>query len=194
MLAVGVAACGVLFTVLAAVSCYWLASEHSYLAAGIALLLVGAIAGTCFVGAVWLLRSTGRPLALAERNRIGADSEDYVSAILQELVAEGWRRRPSLNWPGVGDIDNAMISPNGEVAFAIETKTRTVLPEHLPRVHHQATWLCRRHRCRRGAVPVLVPKQRRNVERFEQGVLIVSPDRLLTSLRAAYGAACAPSA
>ena len=95
--------------------------------------------------------------------------------------------------PGVGDIDNAMISPNGEVAFAVETKTRTVLAEHLRRVYQQATWLCRRHRCRHGAVPVLVPAERRNLERFERGVLIVSPDRLLASLRAAYRAACPPA-
>jgi hypothetical protein len=192
-LAVAAGACGSLFTAFAAVSFYWLASEHSYVAAVIALLLVGAIAGTCLLAAGGLLRSTAHPLALAERNRIGADSEDFVGAILQVLVAEGWRRRPSLNWPGVGDIDNAMISPNGEMAFAVETKTRTVLAEHLRRVYQQATWLCRRHRCRHGAVPVLVPKERRNLERFEHGVLIVSPDRLLASLRAAYRAACLPA-
>jgi hypothetical protein len=193
-LAVAAGGCGLLFAVLAAVSFYWLLNEHSYLAGVIALLLLGAIAAGCFLVAALLLRSTARPLALAERNRIGADSEDYVGAILQVLVAEGWRRRPSLDWPGVGDIDNAMISPNGEVAFAVETKTWTVLAQALRRVHQQATWLCRRHRCRRGAVAVIVPAERRNVERFEQGVLIVSPDRLLASLRAAYGAACQPAA
>ena len=192
-LALAAGVCGSLLAMLAAVSCYWLASERSYMAAVIALLLIGAIAGICFMVATWLLRSTRRPLALAERNRIGADSEDYVSSILQVLVNEGWHRRPSVDWPGVGDIDNAMISPNGEVAFAVETKTRTILAEHLPRVHQQATWLCRRHRCGCGAVPVLVPKQRREVERFERGVLIVSPDRLIASLRAACGAASAPA-
>jgi hypothetical protein len=192
--AVAAGVCGSLITVLAIGSFYVLTSEHSYLAAVIALLLVGAIAATCFVGSVWLFRSTARPLAIAERNRVGADSEDYVSALLHQLVAEGWRRRASLNWPGIGDIDNAMLSPNGAVAFAVETKTRTVLAQHLARVYPQATWLCRRHRCIRGGVPVIVSKERRNIERFERGVLIVSPDRLLASLRAAYAAACAPAA
>lgn len=194
VLAVAAGACGSVLSVLAIGSFYVLAAEHSYPAAVIALLVVGAIAAISFVGSVWLFRSTEHPLALAERNRVGADSEDSVSGLLEQLVAEGWRRRPSLNWPGVGDIDNAMLSPNGEVAFAIETKTRTFLSEHLARVYQQATWLCRRHRCIRGGVPVIVPKERRNVERFERGVLIVSPDRLLASLRAAYAAACASAA
>jgi hypothetical protein len=191
LLALAVGVCGLLLAVMALTACYWLATERSYASAVVALLLVGGMAASLILAAVCILRSAGRPLALAERNRIGAESEDHVTSILRSLCDEGWRCRGSLDWPGVGDIDNALISPGGEVAFAIETKTRSYLLEHMQRVYEQATWLCRRHRCRCGAVAVLVPARARNLERFERGVLVVSPDRLIPALRAAYGAACA---
>jgi hypothetical protein len=49
-----------------------------------------------------------------------------------------------------------------------------------------ARWLTRRRRrYRRGVVPVLCVARARGVERIEDGVLVVSPDRPLHALRAA---------
>jgi hypothetical protein len=193
VLALAFGVCGVVLALVALIACYVLAAERSYASAALALILIGGIAVMCVLAAGLILRSAGGSLALAERNRIGADSEDYVTSTLRALRDEGWRRRGSLDWPGIGDIDNAVISPHGEVAFAIETKTRSYGPQHMQRVHEQATWLCRCHRCPCGAVPVLVPARTRNLERFERGVLVVSPDRLIAALRSARSAACAPA-
>jgi hypothetical protein len=80
------------------------------------------------------------------------------------------------------------IAPNG-VAFAIETKTTTYDDRHVARVREQATWLWRQRRrwCRRGAIPVVCLVRAHGVERVEQGVLVVSIDRLIPVLRTEVG-------
>jgi hypothetical protein len=125
-------------------------------------------------------------LSLAERSRVGARSEDDVRRALAPLVADGWRLRHSLPWRGRGDIDSLAIAPTG-VAFVVETKTRTYDARHLARVREQAAWLSRRRRrwCRRGAVPVVCLVRPRCIERVEQGVLVISIDRLIPVLRSA---------
>jgi hypothetical protein len=123
-------------------------------------------------------------LSLAQRNRVGARSEDEVRRALAPLQAEGWRLRHSLSWRGRGDIDSLAIAPTG-VGFAIETKTRAYDDRHLARVREQAAWLSRRRRrwCRRGAAPVVCLVRPRGIERVEQGVLVVSIDRLILVLQ-----------
>ena len=127
-------------------------------------------------------------LSLAERSRVGARSEDEVRRALAPLRADGWRLRHSLPWRGRGDIDSLAIAPTG-VAFVVETKTRTYDDRHLARVREQAAWLSRRRRrwCRRGAVPVVCLVRPRGIERVEQGVLVVSIDRLIPVLRSGVG-------
>jgi hypothetical protein len=130
-------------------------------------------------------------LSLARRSRVGARSEDDVQRVLAPLEAEGWRLRHSLPWWGVGDIDSVAIAPTG-VAVAIETKTRSYDRSHLSRISQQAAWLSRRRRrwCRQGSLAVLCVVRARGLERQEQGVLVVSIDRLISALRrAAQGAA-----
>ena len=107
------------------------------------------------------------------------NSEDEVQRALAALQAEGWRLRHSLPWQGQGDIDSVAIAPSG-IAIAVETKPRTYDVRHLDRVHEQAAWLTRRRRrwCRNGAFPVLCLVRARDVQRFEQAVLVVSIDRL----------------
>lgn len=102
---------------------------------------------------------------------------------LAQLETEGWRLRHSLPWRGRGDIDSVAIAPTG-VAFAIETKTKTLENRHVARVLEQAEWLTRRRRrwCRRGALPVVCLARRRGVEHVEAGVLVVSIDRLTSAL------------
>jgi hypothetical protein len=122
-------------------------------------------------------------LSLAGRSAVGARSEDGVRRALGSLRESGWRLRHGLRWQGGGDIDSVAIAPSG-LGFAIETKTRTYDERHLDRVREQAGWLGRRRRrwCRRGALPVLCVVRATGVERYEQGVLVVSVDRLVPVL------------
>jgi Holliday junction resolvase-like predicted endonuclease len=127
-----------------------------------------------------------RWLDLAGRSRVGAGSEDEVRRALGILAAQGWRVGHSLRWSGRGDIDSVAIRPGG-VAFAIEVKTRRYEQCHLVVVREQAAWLWRFRRrwCRRSVVPVLCVARSRGVYRWEEGVLVVSLDRLVPALRAA---------
>ena len=141
-----------------------------------------------------LLLNARRWTRLAGRSRVGARSEDEVGRALAALEAEGWRLRHSLPYRGRGDIDSVAIAPT-RIAFAIETKTRTFDARHLARVHDMAAWLYRRRRrwCRCGALPVLCVVRAGGVEQVQDGVLIVSVDRLVRSLRAAAGTSPRPA-
>ena len=163
-------------------------------AAGLAacvLVVIAAVTGTWAVAAAVLLAAVGllvdarRWQRLAARSGIGARSEDAVRHALALLEAEGWRLRHSLAYGGRGDIDSVAIAPTG-IAFAIETKTKRFERRHLAAVREIAVWLYRRRRqwCRRGAFPVLCVVRARAVERIDDGVLIVSLDRLVPALRA----------
>jgi hypothetical protein len=166
------------------------AAAASIAAALLALVLasVGAIslAGLLLLTAVALGLYTRHWLGLARRSRVGAQSEDEVRRVLAALEAEGWRVRHGLRWQGRGDVDSVAIAPGG-IGFAIETKTRSYDDRHLVRVREQAAWLSRRPRrwCRRGALPVLCVVRDRGVQRWEQGALVVSIDRLRSTLRSA---------
>ena len=83
--------------------------------------------------------AAGRSQRLAERWRVGADSERAVQHALKELAGSGWVVRNGVRWPGGGDIDHLVRSPDG-VGFAIETKTRTFSEEHLRRTAATARW------------------------------------------------------
>ncbi len=162
------------------------------MASGATVLLAVTVANSGAVYAAGLLltlalgmgRYARHWLALAQRSRVGARSEDEVRRALARLEGERWRLRHSLPWRGRGDIDSLAIAPNG-VAFAIETKTRTYDDRHVARVREQASWLWRRRR--RGAIPVVCLVRAHSVERVEQGVLVVSIDRLIPVLRTELG-------
>ena len=119
-------------------------------------------------------------LSMAARSGIGARSEDEVQRVLDPVRREGWRVRHSVSWRGRGDVDSVVVAPGG-VAFAIETKTRSYDERHLRRVREQAVWLARRRRIRT-VVPVLCIVRAAGVERCENGVLVVSVDRLVAVL------------
>ncbi|MGH3291757.1 MAG: nuclease-related domain-containing protein [Trebonia sp.] len=161
----------------------WLASMGATSIAGLLLLL-----------AIGLGLHARHWLVLAGRSRVGARSEDEVQRALAQLETEGWRLRHSLPWRGRGDIDSVAIAPTG-VAFAIETKTRTFDARHVAGVREMTLWLYRRRRrwCRRGALPVLCVVRARGLERVEDGVLVVSLDRLVPGLRVAAGLSKRPA-
>jgi hypothetical protein len=152
-----------------------------------------AVAAALVLVAVGLFVDARHWVRLAVRSRIGARSEEEVRRVLAALEAEGWRVRHSLPFGGRGDIDSVAIAPTG-IAFAIEIKTRSFERGHLAAVRAMAVWLYRRRRrwCRRGALPVLCVVRARAVERIDDGVLIVSVERLVRALRAAAGTASRP--
>jgi Nuclease-related domain len=169
------------------------------LAAGVvAVLAAGAGhvvgAGALLLIMVGLLIYARHWLRLAGRSRVGARSEDEVRRVLAPLRAEGWRLRHSLPYQRRGDIDSVAIAPTG-IAFAIEIKTRSFDARHLAGVREMAAWLHLRRRrwCRRGALAVVCVVRARGLERVEDGVLIVSPDRLVPALRVAAGTSQRPA-
>jgi len=93
-------------------------------AGAVMLALAVASAGAVSAAGVLLLLALGfglyarRWLALAERSRVGARSENEVRHALEPLEAKGWRLRHSLCWRGRGDIDSLAIAPTG-VAFVV---------------------------------------------------------------------------
>jgi hypothetical protein len=152
-----------------------------------------ALAGLLALGMAALLLDARRWMRLAARSRVGARSEGAVRRALRGLEAEGWRLRHSLGWGGRGDIDSVAIAPTG-LAFAIESKACTFDGRHLAHARHTAAWLYRHRRrwCRRGALPVLCVVRARGLERVEDGVLVVSLDRLVSALRAGAGTSPRP--
>jgi len=169
------------------------ASGVAAVAAGTLAAIAAGIGATAVAGLLALITAAlvldaRRWGQLAARSRIGARSEVQVRRALSELAAEGWRLRHSLAWGGHGDIDSVAIAPNG-IAYAIETKSRTFDERHLAHARRTAAWLRRRRRrwCRRGAFPVLCVVRARGLEGVEDGVLVVSVDRLAPALRAGAG-------
>ena len=93
--------------------------------------------------------------------------------------------RNGVRWPGGGDIDHLVRSPDG-VGFAIETKTRTFGEEHLRRTAATARWAARRRRrYPRVVVPVLCVARANRVEYRLGAVVVVSLDRLRAVLEGA---------
>jgi Nuclease-related domain len=166
-------------------------------AAALALIAIAAdaaaLAGLLALVIAGLVLDARRWVRLAARSRVGARSEAQVRRALGGLEAEGWRLRHSLPCSGRGDIDSVAIAPTG-VAFAIETKSHTFDARHLARARQTAAWLYRHRRrwCRRGALPVLCVVRARGLEGIQDGVLVVSLDRLPPALRAGAGTSPRP--
>ncbi len=123
-----------------------------------------------------------RSQRLAKRWRIGADSEQVVQHALKGLARSGWAVRNGVLWPGGGDVDHLVRSPNG-LGFAIETKTLTFSQQHLRRTAATARSAARsRRRYPHGVVPILCVVRARRVESRFGNVVVVSLDRLLAVL------------
>lgn len=145
--------------------------------------------GAGLAAAAGLLALASRhQLRLANRSRIGADSELAVRRSLAVLTGEGWRIRHALDWAGTGDLDHVARAPSG-LGFVIETKTRAYSAAHLERTTRAARWLARyRRHYPRGVVAVLCVTRPSGIERLEADVLVVSLDRLVPAIRRAAGA------
>ena len=123
-----------------------------------------------------------RSKRIAGRCRAGADSERAVRFVLNQLGRGGWTVRNGVAWPGGGDVDHLVRSPDG-LGFAIETKTLTFSQEHVRRTEATARWAGqRRRRYPYGVIPVLCVVRARRVESRCRDVVVVSLDRLLPVL------------
>jgi len=133
-----------------------------------------------FVGGLWL--AVRRSKRRVGRWRVGAESERAVRLVLNELARSGWAVRNGVRWPGGGDVDHLVRSPDG-LGFAIETKTLTFSQEHVRRTEATARWAGhRRRRYPHGVIPVLCVVRARHVESRCGDVVVVSLDRLLPVL------------
>jgi hypothetical protein len=151
-----------------------------------------SIAGVLAIAAVALGLYARRWLRLAGRSRIGARSEDEVCRVLAPLQAEGWRLRHSSPWRGRGDIDSAAIAPSGVGARSRRRPGPMTAATCV--VRRQAAWLWRKRRrwCRLGAMPVLCVVRAVGIQRWERGVLVVSLEALIPTLRHAAAEALHP--
>jgi hypothetical protein len=165
------------------------ATQHGALGLVTLLLAVlAASAGLVTIAVVLVLVCSGfsvschRSLRLARRSGVGARSEELVRVELRRLEHEGWRVRHSLRWRGGGDIDHLAVAPGpGGLVFAIETKTRTYRPGDLARIAAVADWQSQRRSGggRQRAIAILCLAGARRVGRWEDGVAVVSLDRLV---------------
>ena len=114
---------------------------------------------------------------------LGADLEQAVRSALDELGPLGWTVRHGVRWPGRGDVDHIVRSPDGP-GFAIETKTLNFSSEHLRRTEAWARWVARRRRrYPLGVVPVVCVVRARRIESRYDDVVVVSLDRVLSVLQ-----------
>ena len=174
------------------------ASGAAAIAAGGLSAMAGGAGATALAGFLALVMAAlvldaRRWVRLAARSRVGARSEEAVRQALRGLDGEGWRLRHSLACGGRGDIDSVAIAPTG-IGFAVECKARTFDARHLIHARQTAAWLYRHRRrwCRRGALPVLCVVRAHGLEGVEDGVLVVSLDRLASVLRARAGTSPRP--
>jgi hypothetical protein len=146
------------------------------------------LAGGCFALALVLFHAHALAADRATRNAIGAQSEQQIHDVLEQLRPYGYTITHGVRWAGGGDIDHLVRAPDG-LGVCIETKTRNFDERHLDRLRRQADSLARRRReYPRGVLPILCIARERDTQRLADGVLIVSPDRLrdaITSARAA---------
>jgi hypothetical protein len=168
------------------------------LALGVALMLArsgeAALAFAVALLAAFLSLDGVYLLRLANRSRVGAESEAQVRRALEPLARDGWHVQHAVDWPSGGDLDHVVRAPSG-VGFVIETKTRRYTRVHIARTVDAALRLARRRRhYPRGVRPVICVTRARCIARIEDTVLVVSADRISPELRGAAARASADPA
>lgn len=175
----------------------WARKATAYEVAGTALFVAGfvaigtgraVLAAVAFPAGCALTTAYTTAAQRATRNRIGADSEQLVQDTLERLRPHGYTIIHGSRGPAGGDIDHLVRTPDG-LGFCIETKTLTFDQAHLERLRRQADWSSRRPGYRRGMLPVMCVARAQDSQMLADGVLIVSPDRLLDAILAAGAAA-----
>lgn len=175
----------------------WARKATVYEISGTALLIAGfvaiateraALAAVAFPAGCALIAASTIAAGREARNQTGADSEQLVHETLERLRPHGYTIIHGSRWPGGGDIDHLVRTPDG-LGFCIKTKTLTFDHTHLERLRRQAEWAARRRSYPRGVLPVMCVAREQGSQLLADGVLIVSPDRLLGAILAARAAA-----
>lgn len=175
----------------------WARKAAVYEMAGTALLIAAFVAiGTgraalaliAFPAGCALITAHTAAANRAARNRIGADSEQLVHDTLERLRPHGYTITHGGRSPAGGDIDHLARAPNG-LGFCIETKTLTFDHTHLERLRRQADWAAGHPSYPRGVLPIMCVARTQGNQLLADGVLIVSPNRLLGAILAADAAA-----
>jgi Nuclease-related domain len=175
----------------------WARKATLYEIAGTALFVAGFVAlGTgravlavvAFPAGCALITAYTSAANRAARHRIGADSEQLVHDTLDRLRPHGYTITHGSRWHGGGDIDHLVRTPDG-LGFCIETKTLTFDQAHLERLRRQADWAAERRAYPRGVLPIMGLAREHHRQLLADGVLILSPDRLLDAILAAHAAA-----
>ena len=143
-----------------------------------------ALAAVAFPAGCALITAYTSAAGRAARHRIGADSEQLVRDTLDQLDPHAYTVTHGARWHPGGDIDHLVRTPDG-LGICIETKTLTFDPTHLDRLRRQADWTAGRRGYPRGVLPVMCVARRRGCQTLADGVLIVSPARLLDAILAA---------
>jgi len=146
------------------------------------------LAAVAFPAGCALITAYTSAASRAARHRIGADSEQLVHDTLERLRPHGYTVTHGARWHAGGDIDHLVRTPDG-LGLCIETKTLTCDDTHLDRLRRQADWTAARRGYPRGVLPVMCVTRRRDCQTLADGVLIVSPARLLDAILAADASA-----
>lgn len=78
----------------------------------------GILVGATIIGAAWWVREMAEILAAgAERDRKGANGEEFTASVLRPLLRHGWRVVHDIEYFGTGNVDHVLIGPGGVIAI-----------------------------------------------------------------------------
>jgi hypothetical protein len=116
----------------------------------------------------------------ASRYKLGAEAEERVGALLEQLLGEGWLIEHDVAKRGGGNIDHVVHSPS--VTFTIDTKRSAWHGPDLGQAHRHVAWAATHYGARRLIVPVIcVQRSNRGVEVID-GVYVIGAGKLLAFL------------
>lgn len=117
----------------------------------------------------------------ASRYRLGAEAEERVGTLLEQLSGEGWLIEHDVEKRGGGNVDHVVHSPS--VTFTIDTKRSAWRGPDLSQSHRHVAWAAAHYGAGRLIVPVIcVQRSNRSVEVVD-GVYALGAGKLLAFLR-----------
>lgn len=116
-------------------------------------------------------------LGLEASFRLGAQAEQRVGVLLEEVESWGWTVEHDVLKQGGGNIDHVVHSPS--TIFTIDTKRSRWHERDLDQAHRHAAWAARYYRGQRPITPVICIQRSSEPAREIDGVVVVSSARLL---------------
>jgi Nuclease-related domain len=127
--------------------------------------------------AAYLAYRARERLRLESSFRLGAEAEQRVAALLEEVVDWGWAVEHDVLKQGGGNIDHVVHSPSR--VFAIDTKRSWWRERDLDQAHRHAGWAARHYGGQRLIVPIICVQRSSKPATGEDGVVVVGSGRLL---------------